>query len=87
MGQRGGFRRSDHVVADPELLHLVKAYERFSPAEGHIMRWHLERAQGLFDQIDFDGAESLVLHGDFAPWNLLFEGEKLTGIIDFEGTI
>ena len=50
------------------------------------MRWHIDKAQESFGRIELDGAETIVLHSDFAPWNLLFEGERLTGIIDFEGT-
>ena len=50
------------------------------------MRWHIDRAQENFERIDLDRAETIVLHSDFAPWNLLFEDERLTGIIDFDGT-
>jgi Ser/Thr protein kinase RdoA (MazF antagonist) len=27
-----------------------------------------------------------VIHGDFAPWNLLFDDGRLTGLLDFEAT-
>jgi aminoglycoside phosphotransferase (APT) family kinase protein len=27
-----------------------------------------------------------VIHGDFTPWNLLFDGGRLTGVLDFEAT-
>jgi len=86
MGQRGGFGRSDEVIRDPELVSLIRVYERIYPAEGHIMRWHLDRAQEAFASIDVETAETIVLHSDFARWNLLFEGERLTGILDFEAT-
>jgi thiamine kinase-like enzyme len=86
MGQRRGFSLSNEVVCDPELVATVREYEGVCPAEGHIMRWHIERAQEDFEGIDLDGAETIVLHGDLAPWNLLFEGEKLTRILDFEGS-
>ncbi len=86
MGQREGFSLSNEVVRDPDLVPAVREYERVYPAEGHVMRWHIDRALEDFASIDLDGAETTVVHGDFAPWNLLFEGERLTGILDFEVT-
>jgi aminoglycoside phosphotransferase (APT) family kinase protein len=86
MGQRGGFDRSDALIRDPALVSAIRAYERIYPAEGHIMRWHLDRAQEAFACLDVETAETIVLHSDFARWNLLFEGERLTGILDFEAT-
>ena len=50
------------------------------------MRWHIARALESFARIDLGRAETIVLHSDFAPWNLLFQGGQLTGIIDFDGT-
>jgi Ser/Thr protein kinase RdoA (MazF antagonist) len=86
MGQRGGFGRADELIGDPELVSLIRAYERSYPAEGHILRWHLDRARAAFASIAVETAETIVLHSDFAPWNLLFEHEHLTGILDFEAT-
>jgi aminoglycoside phosphotransferase (APT) family kinase protein len=86
IGQRGGFGRSDAMIRDPELVSLLRVYEEIKPAEGHILRWHLDRAHEAFACIDGEAAETIVLHSDFAPWNLLFEGERLTGILDFEAT-
>lgn len=86
MGQRGGFCRSDEFVQDPELIPLIQGYERVCPTEGHVLRWHLAEAQEMFGRLHLDGAESLILHSDFAPWNLLFQDGRLTGILDFEAT-
>ena len=86
MGQRRGFGLSDEVIGAPGLVDSIRKYEQFRPAEGHIMRWHIDQANEVFDRLDLDGAATTVLHGDFAPWNLLYEGENLTGVIDFEAT-
>ena len=86
MGQRNGFALLDEVIRDPKLVPLIQDYERIYPGEARIMRWHLDAALQRFEQIDLKAAERIVLHSDFAPWNLLFEGEKLTGILDFEST-
>ena len=86
MGQRGGFGRSEEVVRDPALVSLIRAYEGIDRAAGHIMRWHLDRAHEAFLGIAVETAETIVLHSDFTRWNLLFEGERLTGVLDFEAT-
>ena len=86
MGQRQGFCLSDEVVRDPELVSALQEYERIYPADGHLLRWHLDQIREGFESIDLDNAETIVLHSDFSPWNLLFESEKLTGVLDFEAT-
>ena len=86
MGQRKGFRTADEVVCDPQLLEAIRKYERVRPAAGHAMRWHLDKACEMFDGLQLDGVETIVLHGDFTPWNILFEGERVSGIVDFEAT-
>jgi aminoglycoside phosphotransferase (APT) family kinase protein len=86
MGQRSGFHKADEVSRDPGLLEAIRNYERIRPDIAHVMRWHLDKALQMFDQIVLDDMETIVLHSDFAPWNLLFEGGKLSGILDFEST-
>ena len=86
MGQRRGFGLSEEVIGDPGLIDSIRKYEQRRPAEGHIMRWHVDRANDVFNRLDLDGALTTILHGDFAPWNLLYEGETLTGVLDFEAT-
>jgi Ser/Thr protein kinase RdoA (MazF antagonist) len=39
-----------------------------------------------FVRLDLRDAETIVLHGDFARWNLLFQDDRLSGILDFEVT-
>ncbi len=86
MGQRGGFRKADEVVRDPTLVEAISEYERIRPESGHIMRWHLDKVLEAFERIELAEAETLVLHSDFAPWNLLFDDGRLSGILDFEST-
>ena len=86
MGQRKGFGLADEVVGDPELIGLVQEYEKHKPSEGHVLRWHMDQARVCFDRLNLADAETTVLHSDFAPWNLLYEGKNLTGILDFDST-
>ena len=86
LGQRRGFTRADTVISDPALLAAVTSYERIQPEAAHLMRWHIDRACERFEQLALDSAEQIVLHSDFTTWNLLFDGETLSGILDFEST-
>ena len=86
MGQRRGFGLSDEVVGDTDLVDVIRKYEQIKPSEGHVMRWHTDQATEVFDGLDLDSAVTTVLHGDLTPWNLLYEGESLAGVIDFEAT-
>jgi aminoglycoside phosphotransferase (APT) family kinase protein len=86
LGQRVGFVLADTYASDPELDTAIRAYERMRPYEGHIMRWHLDWARAAFAQLDLEDAETAVLHGDFARWNLLFQDGRLSGVLDFEAS-
>jgi len=84
IGQRPGFVLADVLACDPELDSSLRAYERIRPAAGRIMRWHLDWTRTAFARLDLRQAETILLHGDFAAWNLLFENDRLSGIVDFE---
>ena len=86
LGQRPGCLEAHEVLADPELDDHLAAYAVWFPRESHIMAWHLERARARFAEVDLDAATRVVLHGDFAAWNLLYEAGQLTGIVDLEAT-
>src|SRR6266536_1117645 len=45
-----------------------------------------DRPRAAFARLDLRRAEIILLHGDFAPWNLLFENDCLSGIVDFEAS-
>lgn len=86
LGQRPGAQRAEDVVADPDLTTQLRAYERLFPDSARILRWHLDRAGGIFAGIDRSDCPLLVLHGDFINQNLLCLDGELTGVIDFEAT-
>jgi Ser/Thr protein kinase RdoA (MazF antagonist) len=84
LGQRQGWHLSDETILNPELTHLVDDCAEFYPREHHILRWHIERVREGLADLDLDGVEVVVLHGDFTCWNLLFEANALSGVLDFE---
>jgi aminoglycoside phosphotransferase (APT) family kinase protein len=85
LGQRPGARRAEDVVADPELIDQLRAYERLFPYQARIMRWHVDLARQSFDEFGGPDCPLMVLHGDFINQNLLYADGRLTGVIDFEG--
>jgi aminoglycoside phosphotransferase (APT) family kinase protein len=85
LGQRPGCARAEDLLADPVLTKRLRAYERRYPRSGRILRWHADKALEYFSELDLTD-DLIVLHGDFADQNLLYQGTELTGILDFEAT-
>lgn len=52
-----------------------------APARGLRVSELAEAAAGV---VDWSASRQVLVHGDFASHNLLFEGEQLTGLLDFE---
>jgi len=84
LGQRRSFTTVDCVVSDPNLETALRQYEVLRPRSARILRWHRDKALEYLSQCSTNDMETLIIHGDFAPWNLLFEGKRLSGVLDFE---
>ena len=86
MGQRMGWYLSQEVLLDPELAAAINDYGLLFPNEAHVLQWHIEKVRENLATLDTSVAEPIVLHSDFTNWNLLFEDERLSGILDLEST-
>ena len=84
LGQREGWRRGEDILQDATLEPLLIAFERTDPQEARALLWHLERARTLIAPLAPRVRAGIAVHGDFTPWNLLFQDGQLTGILDFE---
>lgn len=71
--QRGAWRRCEQILGDPTLDQLLTDHERTRPEEIPILRWHLDRARARAAGLRLHERPGIVVHGDFAPWNLRFE--------------
>lgn len=71
------------VVLDPRLGDALRFVERHFPEQGRILLWHREAAARRFAEVT-GPAPTTVIHGDFNSRNLLFVGDRLSGILDFE---
>lgn len=59
-----------------------------NPSKGldEITRDVLNKCVAFLDTRSLLGSPQSILHGDFGPSNLVFEGNRASGIFDFEGT-
>jgi Ser/Thr protein kinase RdoA (MazF antagonist) len=78
VGQRTGWERTDEVArtAEVDILHSSDTARKIA--------CHLERVQSRLDALHASSFPMTVIHGDFIAQNLLFQGEKLSGVIDFD---
>jgi Ser/Thr protein kinase RdoA (MazF antagonist) len=81
--QRIGWTPVREVVFDPALGDALRFVERHFPRQGHVLLWHLDLVRQRFTEVSGD-APTTVIHGDFHGHNVLFVGDRLTGILDFE---
>ena len=84
--QRGGFTTPAEVVTDPDLERWLRRHEIAEPEQGGLLRRCQEAAASWFAEHPQPAAPRSVIHGDFAPWNLLFDNGRLTGLLDFEAS-
>src|SRR5262249_43263668 len=80
IGQRTGWQRADEVAGTPEMdiLHT-------SPT-ARTIAYHLDRVRSQLDAVHASSFPGTVIHGDFIAENLLFQGEELSGVLDFDST-
>lgn len=83
-GQRGKWRRCEEILSDQTLDATFSQYEQKYPEEIRVLRWHLDRARTCLEGLDPQSWPSIIVHGDFTPWNLRFQNGQLSGILDFE---
>lgn len=84
VGQRGEWRRCEEILGDPTLDRVLAEHERDRAEEVRLLRWHLDRARARIAGLRPRDRPGMVIHGDFTPWNLRFQGGQLSGILDFE---
>ncbi len=84
LGQREGFVLGPSIIDDPQLSAALGRYEVARPRRGYLLRWYADQAREGFAHTPWSDAEQRVIHSDFTNWNLLFEDDVLTGVLDFE---
>jgi aminoglycoside phosphotransferase (APT) family kinase protein len=82
--QRGSWRRCEEILQDAELERVLLMHEQARSDEVRILLWHLQRARERIAELALAERPGIVIHGDFAYWNLRFQDGHLSGILDFE---
>lgn len=82
--QRGTWRRCEAILGDSTLDDILTEHQRQRPEEIRFLRWHLHRARERIVGLELHDRPGIIIHGDFAPWNLRFNNGYLSGILDFE---
>lgn len=65
---------------------LLSEFERAHGEPGRVLRVYAERASERLEALLPFAPRPIVIHGDFAPWNLRYGGGVLTGILDFDSS-
>lgn len=82
--QRAPWRRCEEILGDTTLDRVLAEHAQERTEEVRALRWHLDRARERAADLQLYERPSIIIHGDFTQWNLLFEHGRLSGILDFE---
>ena len=87
-GQREGWRRADEGLFErrggPPMDEVLSLYERMAPEEGRVLRAYAEHTRTRLRELLPHAPPPTVIHGDFTPWNIRYEGGVLSAILDFD---
>lgn len=87
-GQRSGWRRADEGLwtrkDKPSAGDVLREFERHDPEAGRIFRTYADKAEARLAELLPLAPDPIVIHGDFAPWNIRYSKGLLAGIIDFD---
>lgn len=88
VGQRDGWRRADEGLLErggkPPVNEVLRRFERVHPEEGRIFRSYADKADERLAALLPKAPKPIVIHGDFAPWNMRYSKGKLVGVLDFD---
>jgi Ser/Thr protein kinase RdoA (MazF antagonist) len=85
LGQREGWSRLDEVVRRTDASQRqVQVPSSHAAAFYALISSHSARVRDRLDATGIAGFPRSIVHGDFIAQNLLFDGETLTGLLDFD---
>jgi homoserine kinase type II len=86
LGQRAGWRAQHQGVTLQTAMDWTACVQSLTIISPRLGAWALAAADRTREALAALGAEALpvmVVHGDFAPWNVHYQRGRLAGVIDF----
>jgi Ser/Thr protein kinase RdoA (MazF antagonist) len=86
LGQRPGWRPQHTATTVHRDLDVEGCLAAVADFDARVAEWVRQAAEELQRDLGRLGAHALpttVVHGDFAPWNVHYEGGRLASVIDF----
>jgi len=86
IGQRPGWRPQHSAVTVYAGDHWEERVRGLATVSPQLAAWAQAAATQTHESLAAVGADDLpvmVVHGDFAEWNVHYDGERLAGVIDF----
>jgi Ser/Thr protein kinase RdoA (MazF antagonist) len=89
IGQRPGWRAHHEAVTGPSAHQWEERVSGLASVSPRLAAWARAAATQAHESLAALGADGLpvmVVHGDFAEWNVHYERGRLAGVIDFDLT-
>jgi len=86
IGQRPGWRPHHADVTGGDGDHWRECADGLASVSPRLAAWALAAAAEARQALAVLGADELpvmVVHGDFAEWNVFYQGDRLAGVLDF----
>lgn len=87
LGQRPGWQAQHRAVAVRLVISWDRCLSAFADVDRHLAEWAAraaEDSQAALADLDAQGLPEIVVHGDFAEWNVHYGTDGvLAGVIDF----
>ncbi len=90
IGQRDGWKTTPEGLFDrqgkPGADEVLRDFARRDPERGRLLIEYAEQSAVLLAELMPSAPAPIVIHGDFAPWNMKFVEGRLSGLFDFDVT-
>lgn len=80
-GKTGDYPLSENVASTNALISSAKLLRAYHDVSQKFLNQDLQSLDWMFPS---KNPQEVICHSDFAPYNIVFEGEQAVGVIDFD---